>query len=1213
MSSRGAAAITPRLGVEAVSAKGLWRWLIAAATTLVFALALPTGASAGSCPSGKVTADGPCGMDLEDAFSHYSTGNSEEIVAYIEGGINWHSSTAHEYVDNIYVNWHELPVPCSGASVQTATMVIGGVTEPCHTVYSSSFADYDANHDGVVNVQDWASDPRVNDDADGSGYLNPQDLIAAFSDGSDHDHDGYVNDISGWDFYDNQNDPATEDTTYGHSDGQMAVIHRECPKCMILPIRAGNEALDRTDDLAQAWLFAADAGASVIVSVTADLGYSSFMREAINYIESKGVAMVEASNDFDSTDHQGGMFHQDVLPGNGAVPQLVTEEEWTRSDYTSWGAHNILTAADPSGGGTTSESTPTLGGAIALTQAYSREAAAKGLISAPLNGPETEQELIATAKRVTNESLPWPGGPGEWNPQYGYGIPDVYDAMKAITANSVPPVARIESPEWYSLFDPTTKTGKKPLRVTGSILAPRAKRFKWVLEAGLGPNPQTWFKIGKGKGKGSRAGKLGKLKLSSIPESFWRAAFSLSSSKELETAEQYTVMLRLKVTDSSGRVGVDRRAISVYHDPSWLSGFPVKLSSSGESQPALADLQGTGRLDAVFGTTDGYVDAIDPATGKELPGWPVHTDAVSTVVSHEGVDPGYEAIFADVAVGDLNHTGELDVVAATEAGRVFVWNAKGELQPGWPQVCDTGVTPLPIPRPADPYTRLPIQGSVSPPVLYALGGGSKLDVVEDGWDGYVHVWEPNGSNLAGWPVKVQLPEGTKPESEYDIINDQKLDSPPAIAYLEGKASAPDLIVRPQYTETKGSGVQELPYAFVFAYHANGTSVTGWPAKLPGTIEYYGSAQEFITEGTSTPVAAEPAGTGLGDDDVALSPIFSPPYLLDGEGKILSTYGPTGKGAPTTFTTSPAFGKVGAAELMSLSVADISASSLAVALDEPGAASGEPIEDEETSGPAVGGADSPGYPAKRQGLDFLGEPIIAPVSSEGGAAVVDGGDSAAMQAYGTEGSEPSGFPKWTTGWTVFSPSTGDLLSDGRVDLVSTTREGYLMVWTTSGPAKGNDQWWRYSHDEWNTSNYEAVTRPPGVIRAPSFNSSSATVSFTAPGSTWYEGTPSSYLLALQPQDTTETAPASAAAGSTQTLQLPAGTTSVAIQAVGPSGLLGQAVLVGAGHASRTAAGGRRNRTRARLRASRAEGQLQPARRRRSVGGRRARSGASPTRT
>ena len=106
---------------------------------LASALAAPgTAPSAGTCSSPPVTPYGPCGMDLEDAWSHYTTGDPSEVVAYIEGGINWHISQAKELVDSIYVNWHELPVPCTGS-----TMVVGGETQSCHTVYSSSFADYD--------------------------------------------------------------------------------------------------------------------------------------------------------------------------------------------------------------------------------------------------------------------------------------------------------------------------------------------------------------------------------------------------------------------------------------------------------------------------------------------------------------------------------------------------------------------------------------------------------------------------------------------------------------------------------------------------------------------------------------------------------------------------------------------------------------------------------------------------------------------------------------------------------------------------------------------------------------------------------------------------------------------------------------------------------------------------------------------------------------
>ena len=77
---------------------------------------------------------------------------------------------------------------------------------------------YDKNRDGVFNVQDYAGDSRVGD-RNGNGLLDPQDLIKAFSDGRDGDHNGYVDDISGWDFAEDDNDPA-DLVRYGHGTGE---------------------------------------------------------------------------------------------------------------------------------------------------------------------------------------------------------------------------------------------------------------------------------------------------------------------------------------------------------------------------------------------------------------------------------------------------------------------------------------------------------------------------------------------------------------------------------------------------------------------------------------------------------------------------------------------------------------------------------------------------------------------------------------------------------------------------------------------------------------------------------------------------------------------------------------------------------------------------------------------------------------------------------
>lgn len=268
----------------------------------------------------------------------------------------------------------------------------------CQLAWSSDLANYDVNHDGVVDAAEWSPDPRVRD-VNGNGYLDPEDLIAAFScrdrfnetlgvaswpGGVLHGTNGaagvsntggaYPHDISGWNFYRNSSDPATADAAYTHADDQMTAILSTCPKCMTLPVKAGAEALDFTDTLARAWLFAGPEGAAVITSVTADLGYSTFMHSVIAYLHSRGVVMVEASNDFDSTDHQGGMFWPHVIPGNGVVP-TANGTGWVSSNFTSWGTHNMFSVA---GAATTSQSTAELGGLFGLLLSWSMNSPSAG-------------------------------------------------------------------------------------------------------------------------------------------------------------------------------------------------------------------------------------------------------------------------------------------------------------------------------------------------------------------------------------------------------------------------------------------------------------------------------------------------------------------------------------------------------------------------------------------------------------------------------------------------------------------------------------------------------------------------------------------------------------------------------------------------------------------------------------------------------------------
>jgi hypothetical protein len=1132
------------------------------------------------CSPNATDAENSAGMSLDKAWRKFTPGNGHTVIAYIEGGINWHHDPK-ELADKVFLNKGELPPP--------TTPVKGKKLCPdalCAADYSDT---KDANKNGVVD---------------------PEDIIVRFSNRRDDDSNGYVDDISGWDFYNDQNDPATVDSTYDHANNQQEQAAAQtdndfkgagvCPGCMLLPIKAGAEALDRTDDLAQAWLYAADLNADVLVSTTADLGYSSFMRQAVERVWDKGTIMAESSNDFDSIDHQGGMFWQHVLPGNGlvanthgfdiapnsaALQNQLTTTYRSRSGYTSWGTHNMFSAATQ--GGTTSESVPTVGGVMAMVVAYGKKAAKQGKIKRPLSPDEAIQVVRATASDVAqNPCAPncWPAKPG-WDMQYGYGRPNVYKAMQAISKGNIPPEAWIDSPRWYSLYDPTKTDG---VAVKGHIEAPRSKKpYTWKLQfaPGAEPSKANFMTAAQGKRRQALDGKLGQIDFSRLPPSFWNEAqnpFHLSNTKELETNDQYTVTIRLRVIDAKGRMAEDRRAIAVHHDPTLRAGFPKRIGPGGESQPVLADLQGRGREAIIFGDSDGRLHALSPH-GRELPGFPVHTKPTKVTRPHRGIDPGYEPIFTNVAVGDLKGNGKQWIVATTSTGRTYVWNAHGHLMKGWPKGIATGVRKPAIPRPARPFTRPPVMGASAPPVLANLDGDRQLEIVQAGWDGYLHAWNPSGKKVKGWPVKVTLPPGTQPPNGMVRINDHKLDLPPTLAELDGDPT-PELVQRTQYAFTPGAGLQvgNGGISNVVAYNSDGSRVPGFLLQGRALAFYYGSAQEFITEGVNSPATADVDGDGK-TEIASAAGIFTPTSLYNTDGSLRGAYGPFPGGAvsiaagnpqtlidvlhgnlpddvPVNFATAGAFASFGPGGSLAYVEPGSGSASVVGALLLAG--SGTPINSYMRAYGAASLNPLPGFPTKAQGLDFLGEPVVADVTGDGRPEVIQGGDSSALHAFTSTGTQAPGFPKFTTGWVVFGPSVGDLDGNGTNEVAAATREGYLMVWNTRGRADTNDQWWSVRHDERNTGMYGIDTRPPGVLRR--VRSLHHRVSFKAPGDDWYDGKVDHYRVALvrnpckrHRHPKARSFPATVAAGKTQKLELPRRLSPVSMWAVDEAGNRGRA--------------------------------------------------------
>ena len=109
---------------------------------------------------------------------------------------------------------------------------------------------------------------------------------------------------------------------------------------------------------------------------------------------------------------------------------------------------------------------------------------------------------------------------------------------------------------------------------------------------------------------------------------------------------------------------------------------------------------------------------------------------------------------------------------------------------------------------------------------------------------------------------------------------------------------------------------------------------------------------------------------------------------------------------------------------------------------------------------------------------------------------------------------AGFPKWTGGWSLFAPATGDINGAGDTDVATMTREGYLSVWSTAGNGcAGNSEAWHWHQDDRNTGHYGTDTRPPSAISdlASTTQNGQDKLTFTAVGDDWKCGTAASYQL------------------------------------------------------------------------------------------------------
>jgi outer membrane protein assembly factor BamB len=170
-------------------------------------------------------------------------------------------------------------------------------------------------------------------------------------------------------------------------------------------------------------------------------------------------------------------------------------------------------------------------------------------------------------------------------------------------------------------------------------------------------------------------------------------------------------------------------------DGQLLNGFPRELPLDSDSSPALADLDGDGRLWIVFGDDAGWLHVVDLA-GEARPGFPVRSLGPQPGPTPTPHPPGGNvySIEASPALADLDGDGRIEIAVGSWDGRMYVWSDDGQPRPGWPVSVEDQI--------------------ISSAALVDLDGDDRLDVVVGSKDGRLYGWTAQADPLPGFPYEL---------------------------------------------------------------------------------------------------------------------------------------------------------------------------------------------------------------------------------------------------------------------------------------------------------------------------------------------------------------------------------------------------------------------------------------------------------------------------
>ena len=1044
-----------------------------------------------------------------------SAGRRDVLIAVLDSGVYWDNEDLRR---KYYLNLGELDRdgarPCVPAEFDGDPM--------------------DVNGDGYFNIADYeayADECGFDIDAEGNGNgrLDPQDLIIneRYADGEDDDENGYIDDISGWDFFWNDND-AYDDTRFGHGNGEAQDSGAQgnngvgnigvCPECTLLMVRVGDSFVADANDFGNGVVFAVDSGADVIQEALGAINMTSFARQSIEYAyQNNRVVIASAADELSfhhnfpgTTNHT--VYVHAVVHDTGSRARSTTFLNF--NNCTNYGGQLLLSTP---GGGCSSEATGKTSGHAGLLYSYARDLE----VDPPLSSEEVRGLLIMSVDDInvaeSQEDHPdydgtkFPSAEG-WDWHFGYGRNNARTSLELIRDNAIPPEVDIVDPLWFEMVyveetsDTFEVTGRVGDRVDG--LASRYDGYDYELAFAQGVAPhEDDFEVAVTDTTTGINGVLGEIPVETLD-------FAGTPSD----AHEFAVTIRLRACVSgdaafwTGICSEFRKTIFVHHDPALFDGFPAALGGSGEPSAAFFDFDDDDAEELLVADSDGWVHIFD-SEGGELEGWPQaldnrtghradepndHAGACAyraaddrgdcETSGHVDYDVRHTVLMGSPAVANLegDEDGDVEIVLASADGWVYVFNSDGTRVDNFPVRTD------PANSQGTDRNNWWDEGILGTVVLYDLDGDDDLEIIAGAGDQHVYVWHHDGTQADGFPVYCRdFARDDDPDISDSAGN--RIIATPSVGDLDGDGH-PEIVVGT-------NEVYDEVSSRYYIIHWDGNEHEGGPFGQTDPDEPGAAGQNISLLGEVLPVVGRGIPTAAALADVNFDGLLE--YAVEGIGgwPVMRQWdGEEAWDLDYMNISTAGFGELSDVEddfsytLVNHGVfgylddsGDLAYIKGAAGIDFGLAfASGGTREafDHQLAGWNVRTGDPLiGFPRVMEDWQFFMSPSIVDIDDDGYPEVINGSGGYLLRAFNYRGDEAEGFPKLTGSWLVSAPTVGDFDGDGNYDVAVASRLGQLFIWRTEGSTEGVVEWNGFGHDLQNTSNYEhplpgrAIHEPP----------------------------------------------------------------------------------------------------------------------------------------